>query len=580
MEPNKNLSKEEIDRVINNVIDPEESENIKDLTEQYKKGLLTFTDLMTSLSKIYKAEKDVLLQKVKEEKELYLVQRARKENLKKAAEQEFRQSQSPSQRFFNWLNTTPQQGRDETAMRIRARSAQRGIEDIISGRFASGLGNLAQTFPRIANFMGGPYYLAIQTVIGGLLKFDSALAKASSTAATITGGLNSQYLGKGARAMEFNATMKNPLYDIGMQGQYQDIRAALQKGYGYGAYKGKQQDYITTMAFAQKGLGAYGIDANSANTLVSNLRTMEGKDQQGVYASLQRLIDRFRTSTILSPEQALQQATSLYDQTKHLGTNFEWASRMVARFEKGLKDGTLALSDFAAVNKSMRSGNISSNAGIAALVADYASRSGIQLPSGFTNSNILGQSYAVSTKAMLSNNQFARAYQGQIQEMLDQIGGVTKEERAGALQTILQSRGINISPEAAGNAIKANGQIDLIGQGIIGSKMGQKEEKERLEAEQYQKQVQAYYNGTTSWHDKILKDLGQLVNNTAPKIARGFSGDVSSEGSVKEFMGFFANPTNWLPGVLESIGRAQAQQASLGYGMGGYVGPISPTKVK
>ena len=413
----------------------------------------------------------------------------------------------------------------------RVRQRFGGLEQMFSGNFKSGLSQFAGSFQSISRIMGGPYFIAIQAVITGLLKFDKALAEASKTTSSITGGLQSQYIGKGMASLAYNLGLKNDLYAIGMQGQRNELISALQKNYGYASYQNNQREFINTMAYGQKGLSAYGIESGSTNQLISNLRLLEGKNQQGIYAQLYRLTERINRMSMFSPEQTLQQTTSLYDQTKNLGTNFEWASKMVTKFERGLKDGTIALSDFAAINRSLRGGNISSNAGIASLISDYANRTGIQLPSGFANSNIIGQSYAISTKAMLSNNQFAKAYQGQIQEMLDQIGGTTKEERAGALQLILQSRGININSEMAGSAIKSNGQIDLIGQGIIGSKMGQKEDEEKREAEKYKSLVESYYKGTTSWHQQTLTKLDKIISNTGSGFAEGFDKNINPDAS-------------------------------------------------
>jgi len=460
--------------------------------------------------------------------------------------------------FLQRIGFNENLSKDDLTAQYRARQRAGAIETIASGNLGAGLRQLGSTIPKIANFMGGSYYLAIKLVTSSLLKFDNALAKASASASSITGGLNSAYLGRGGLSMEFNAQMKNALYDLGMQKEYDNIRQALQKGYGFASYQGKQQDFISTMANAQKGLGAYGIDANSVNGLVANLRSIEGKNQQGVYASLQRLTDRFSSSKMFSPEQALQQATSLYDQTKHLGTNFEWASRAIKSFEIGLKNGTISLSDFAAVNRSLRGGGISQNAGIAEVVSDYAGRHGMNLPSSFLSSNAVGRGFAVSTRAMLGNNQFARAYQGQIQEMIDQMGMSSREERAGALQMILQSRGINLSPEMAKAAIKSNGNIDLIGTNIIGSGSFVKQEKEAQQAKEYENRVKKYYEGTTSWHNKVLDNLGQLVNNTAPQFAKGLSGEVTGDAPVREFIGFFANPGNWLPGLVKDTAKALA----------------------
>lgn len=464
------------------------------------------------------------------------------------------------------LGTANKENSFEQMYRVRQRFG--GVEQMLSGNIGSGLSQFLGSFQLISKIMGGPLFLAIQTVVTGLLKFDSALAKASTTASSITGGMNSEYVGRGLASMSYNAGLKENLYAIGMQGKRDELISALQKGYGYGSYRGQQADFLTSMAYAQKGLSSLGISAETSNSLLERLRLIEGKDTTGIYAQLQRFQNASTGKNAMryfSPEQAMNQMMTLADQTKGLGTNFEWASRIVQRFEKGLKDGTVALSDFAAVNRSMRGGGISGNAGIAALVSDYALRNGMQLPSGFTNSNIIGQSFAVSTQAMLTNNQFARAYQGQLQETLDEIGGNTKEERAGALQLLLQSRNINISPELASKAIKSDGTIDLIGTGIIGSKMGERQKIEEEKSKQYQSLVEAYYKGTTSWHDKILTKLDKVISNTGSSMAEGFEGNIDPNASgfkaFGQFIGYSLSTGIWegFGDMFEKIGKRSAQ---------------------
>lgn len=421
--------------------------------------------------------------------------------------------------FLQRIGFTDSLSKDDLTTQYRARQRAGAIETMVGGNLGAGLRQLGSTIPRIANFMGGPYYLAIATVVKGLLKFDDALAKASKTAASISGGLQSQYIGRGFASIAYNAGLRNDLYKIGMQGQRDELISALQKNYGYVSYENNQREFINTMAYGQKGLSAYGIEGGSVNQLISNLRLVEGKNQQGVYAQLQRLTDRFNKMAIMSPEQALQQATSLYDQTKHLGTNFEWASKAIQKFEVGLKNGTISLNDFAAVNRALRGGGVSKNAGIAAMVTDYASRTGINLPSEFINSNAIGQGFGISTRAMLRNNQFAKAYQGTIQEQLDQMGGATKLEKAGMLQYLLGQYGVNISPEMAENAIKSNGQIDLLGTNIIGTGAYVRENEEKAQADKYKQDVESYYKGTTAWHTQVLTDLAQLISNTGGSAA-------------------------------------------------------------
>lgn len=412
-----------------------------------------------------------------------------------------------------------------TAIR-RATNITEGIEAMFNGNFMSGLKQFGTAIPQIANFMSGPMFIGISLVARGLLKLDGALAKATKTAALMSGGLQSNFVGNRWASVAFNANLKNSLYDIGMQGEFENIASAMTKNYGIAYYKNNQKNIIESMAYAQSGLGAYGISADQSNSLVRNLRLLEGKNETGVYAQLKRLQDRFQGMAI-SPEEALNQASSLYSQSKNLGVNFEWASKQIKYFEKSLELGTRSMSDFAAVNRSLFSGGVKQNAGIAGLVTDFAARSGVNLPSSFLNQNIIGQSFSLSMPNLISNQNLIKAYSGQLNEMIQQMGGGTKEEQAGMLQMILQSRGVNVTSQAALDSITSSG-VDLEAGGIMGKKAFARREQELQDAEDYKKLVRNYYTGTASYQEEALKWFEQISNNTAGRIGKGASGEITT----------------------------------------------------
>lgn len=430
--------------------------------------------------------------------------------------------------------------KDDLATQYRARQMAGGVESIMEGRFASGARQLASTIPQIANFMGGPYYLALQLVVSGLIKLDSALSKATKTASLMTGGINSEMLGDlGQRFsnMQFIASTRMKLHDIGMGSEYNNIVNAMIKGAGYGSYQGKQAQTIESLAYAQKGLSSLGISADTANTLMNNLSLLEGKGQTGQYAQLQRFIDRavgskdgnIKSTKYLSPEEYMRQSLSLLDQTKMLGMNFEWANRAVKQFEGELKRGTISLSDFAAVNRSLQGGGLSQNAGLSALITNYAYRTGIKLPESFLQSNALGQGFALSLPSMLSNRNILKAYQGQLSEMIQQIGGNNRYERAGALQAILQSRGINVSATAALEAIRPDGSVDLERAKIMGTAAFRKREEEEASAKQYQSAVEKYYTDSEGYVSKMMHWVGGIYDKV---VGGAYSEEIKQVSNV------------------------------------------------
>ena len=513
----------------------------KEIFQRFQEGTINFEQAIKELKNISKNDLDLAKKRLEESK---LLRKAMQENAE-VYRKSFGQKNGLSttwKKFENFLAGNDG-SKDSFEQMYRTRQRFAGFEQLLSGNFKSGLTQIAGSFTSISRIMNGPYMTGLLTIITTLAKFDDALAKSTKNAISLTGGLrsdliNQSYFGRGGHSLTFLADVKSPLYKIGMQGEFENITKSLTSGYGMSSYAGNQKNFVETMGYAQRGLGAYGIGSDASNTLISNLRLIEGKNQQGVYAQLQRLTDRFNAMSMFSPEQALQQATSLYDQTKHLGTNFEWASKTIKNFEVGLKNGTLALSDFAAMNKAFQSGGVSRNAGISSLLIDFAARSGISLPESFTQSNAIGQGFALSSPQLLGNNNIARAMSGQITEMLDQMGLKTQYERAGGLQTILSGFGINISAQAALNSLTNSGSVDLLKSGVAGAKSFQNQLTEQAEADQFKKDTELYYTASTSWHKDVLTKLGDIANNTQSKFGRGLSGDVSSDPNFAEATGF------------------------------------------
>lgn len=530
---------------------------VKNAEGDVTKGSITEEELLKELNKyirtIEKTVSDQAKRTIQENsKRNQLIEKLQGNVIKKLEEQGV--ISKPS--FWQKIGLTTS-NKDDLATQYRARQMAGGIESIMEGRFASGLRQLASTVPQIANFMGGPYYLALQTVVSGLLKLDSALSKATKTATSMTGGIYSERLGgleQRFSNMSFVARTRADLHDIGMGSEYNNIVSALTKGYGYGTYQGRQKDFITSMAYAQKGLSSLGISADTSNSLLSNLRLLEGKDTTGIYAQLKRFLDRslgnkelgLKPMSYLSPEEAMKQTMTLFDQTKNLGLNFEWANRAVAKFEEQLKRGTMSLSDFAAVNRSLQSGGISKNAGLGALITDYAARTGINLPSEFLNSNAIGQGFALSHPNLIKNRNILNAYQGQLSEMVQQMGGSNRYEQAGALQLILQSRGINVSAEAALKAINKDGTVDLERAEIIGKAANEKRQKQQQQAEEYENAVKDYYTGSEGYAAKMMnwvKGIHDKVvgtpNETAVQAAKII--DEAKPGMAKKLINLSLN---------------------------------------
>lgn len=497
------------DKIINKAI----SESQNEILKEFKKGTI---DLKKAIHELTNVTKNDILGTKQRANDIKLLNEAIKQNTSIQ-----KQALNQTKQTVTINDQAKTQSNDLTRQYVLQRRFS-ALSSIAEGRFVSGTRDFLSTIPKVANLLNTKFAVGLQLAYIALTKFDQALARATQTSVSLTGGIYSDRLGTlghGFQNIGFNNRLKQELFKIGMHRDFDNLTKSLISGYGIASYQNNQQDVLSTMGYAQKGLGSFGISSDASNKLIENLRILEGKNQQGIYAQLQRLTERFTKMSAFSPEQALQQATSLYDQTKHLGTNFEWASKTIQNFERQLKLGTLSLSDFAAMNRSFQSGGVQKNAGTAALLTEFASRSGINLPSSFLNSNIIGQGFALSSPRMLGNNNFAKAMGGKITEMLDQMGLFTTDERAGGLQHILSNMfGINISSQAALNSLTSNGSVDLIRSGVAGSSSLQKREKEKAEAEQYQKLVQDYYKGATDYQTKVKDYLAKIVSNTGSQF--------------------------------------------------------------
>ena len=78
----KKLSQEEMSELLGKITNNVDETSIAFL-EDYKKGLIDFNTLIKGLSKVYKAEGEVIKEKIRQEKEILLVQKARKDYIKK-----------------------------------------------------------------------------------------------------------------------------------------------------------------------------------------------------------------------------------------------------------------------------------------------------------------------------------------------------------------------------------------------------------------------------------------------------------------------------------------------------------------
>ena len=205
-----------------------------------EKGLEKYVEYVKGLTKVIEKERKTREIAIKAAEEATKEQKAVIVGLKKQKEQLIAESNKPG--FWEKLGFTD--NKDDLKTQFRASQRVRGLESIFNGNVASGIGTILSTFPKVANFMNGPYYLALEFTVRGLLKLDNALAKATKTATAMSGGLQSNFVGNRWSSVVFNSNLKNSLYDIGMQGEFENITNAMTKNYGIGYYKNNQKNII------------------------------------------------------------------------------------------------------------------------------------------------------------------------------------------------------------------------------------------------------------------------------------------------------------------------------------------------
>lgn len=424
--------------------------------------------------------------------------------------------QNAKKSFFERVGFVNRPAQDQLAVQYSARQMAGGIESILEGRFGSGARQILSTFPKVANFMAGPYFLAIQAVTSGLLKFDEAIAKAKQQVISSTGGVFSPFRQDSIGASLYRLRIGERLKNYGLQGKAAEIMGAAYSSTGLGATLDVEgnisKDLLEQRAINQgaalKYMSSLGISEGSINNLLRISRNLEGQSEIGALATQYRLAERFRRSRYMTEDEGMQQSLALYEQTKSLGINFEWASRTVAKFDKALQLGEVSLSDFAAVTRGLRGADTGRATGIAALIKDVAARNGITLPKEFMESSDLGAGLYLQTREGLSNKNIQRALQLaglQIQGGMSLESG--KYDQARGLQMILQGLyGSSVSPEMALRVQETGNWLD-----ILGGRGGVKPEVAAMQADELHNAAKNLYKEERSVAQAISEGIGSLL---------------------------------------------------------------------
>lgn len=430
--------------------------------------------------------------------------------------------------------------KDDLATQYRARQMAGGVEAIMEGRFGSGARQILSTFPKIANFMGGPYFLALQAVTSGLLKLDSAIAKARQEVLASTGGVFSPFRGDALSASLYRIQIGEELKDYGFQDKAPEIMGAAYNSTGLGAVtysSGPLKGQINPQLIQQRAInqgaalrymGSLGISDDSINNLLRISRNIEGQSEAGALATQYRLAERFRSSRYMTENEGIQQSLALYEQTKSLGVNFEWASRTVRKFDDALQKGEATLNDFAAISRGVKSSDLGRSSGLAAMLKDFAARTGMELPEEFLNASDQGAGFYLTTRKGISDPRIQKALVAMAKGQSGDINfGSTSLDAAAALQYWL-SQGpykANVSSDQIQKVINTGDWSSL-----IGGRSGVKPEVALEQSEKLQIEAKDFYKEQRSVAKAISEGIGTLMSNLKAgilvKVDNGSWGDL------------------------------------------------------
>lgn len=449
--------------------------------------------------------------------------------------------------------------KDDLATQYRARQMAGGVESIMEGRFTSGARQILSTFPKIANFMGGPYYLALQTVTSGLLKLDDAIAKARQEVVASTGGVFSPFRGDALGASLYRIQIGEKLRDYGLQDKAAEIMGAAYGSTGLGSVtytqgplkgqinKGLIEQRAINQGAALRYMGSLGISDSSINNLLKISRNLEGQSEIGALATQYRLAERFRSSRFMTEDEGAQQSLALYEQTKSLGVNFEWASRTVRKFDEALQKGEITLNDIAALSRSIKGADQGNAVGLAAQLKDFAMRTGMNVPTEFMQSTDVGSGLLLGTSKMLGNKDMQRLLQAFIKERASSFGmGTDIATQAFQLQLALKSTNTNISSDAAMKILQT-GDWSL----LTGGRGGVKPEIATQQAQNLQTDAKTFYEEQRSVAKAISDGIGSLMADLKAgvlvKMDNGSWGDLIN----------LLNPIMQIPAITQTFVTGQ-----------------------
>lgn len=509
VENNLNYIQQELLKKINDFFgDAQLGKNTDQLVKQLKEWKL---NIQKENSELKKRQKLVELA-TKEDQE-------RLNNLKKINEQAKRPGMW--QRFVNFASGTGDGSKDSFEQMYRVRQRFGGIEQIFAGNVGSGVSQLAGSFKGLAKIMGGPYYLAIQTVISGLLQFDKHLKEVNKTVLGQTGGYSSPYLYASASEKQrvLNEDRKY-MRDLYMISQEKEILGSKTANFSLYSRINNAENINKGLTYNRAALQSMGIDSSTADRLTTGLMRTEGLNSNQSNAFLFRMVKNIQDKAdkiILPEKQIVEETMRGFDANKKFNLSMAWVNNQVLKFNAALEKGTRTIDDFAAIQKSFYGGETGQLAGLANIIAESAGMAGVEIPQELLQN--LNSPYAL--KMLMSDPEIMKklgpGLQATAKRMAVESGNAGNAlAEQGFLGDILQQLfKVNVSRQAvidlqrSGYDFQKSGLLG-VGGSISVSKRPEDQKDIDKDAEQFRKDVTKYQTDVTNFMSKFWSNLGEF----------------------------------------------------------------------
>lgn len=443
------------------------------------------------------------------------------EELLSDTKKQFAKHQNVWQRITNFLSGSGDGSKDSFEQMYRVRQRFGGIEQMFAGNIGSGVSQLAGSFKGLAKIMGGPYYLAIQTVISGLIQFDKHLKEVNKIVLGQTGGYSSPYLYASASEKQkvLNEDRKY-MRELYMMSQAQEILGAKTSNFSLYRRINGADDINKGLTYNRAALQSMGIDSSTADRLTTGLMRTEGLNSNQANFFISNMVKRIKEmgdKIILPEKQIVEETMKGFDANKKFNLSMGWVNSQVLKFNKALEKGTRTIDDFAAVQKSLYSGDTGQLAGLANIIAESAGMAGVDIPQELIQN--LNNPYAL--KMLMSDPEIMKklgpGLQATAKRMAAESGnaGNALAEQGFVGDILQQLFKVNVSRQAVVD-LQRNGydfeKAGLLGTGggISVSKLTKDQPSIEQDAEQFRKDVTKYQKDVTNFLDKFWSNMGDF----------------------------------------------------------------------